>query len=468
MTLARLAVALRAGELSPREAVERYLERIEALDPELNAYIAVRAEQALAEADALPRTGERGSLWGVPVAVKDNVDVAGTPTTAASRVLADYVPAEDSHVVARLRQAGAVVVGKLNLHEFAYGAFTTSPHFGPARNPWSPERICGGSSGGSGAAVAAGLAAGTLGTDTAGSIRIPSCHCGATGLRPSTGLVSNHGVVAVAPSFDTVGPIARTAEDCALLLGAVAGHDPRDPASLDARVPPYDELLGAGVRGLRVGVVTSLVEGADARVAERVETALGELRSLGAELVPVAVRPLLEHAGTIQQAMQFPEATEMHMEWLRTRLADYGADVRARLLVGLFVAPDVQEAGRRARAAACDEVRRVFEQVDLLAAPTMPVLPPPIGSETVELRGRETLYRLALIPYNSPWSLVGSPVASVPCGLVEGLPVGLALVGPRLGEPTVLGTAHAFQQATDWHERRPGTAMRDAERAAPR
>ncbi|HZB85056.1 MAG TPA: amidase, partial [Gaiellaceae bacterium] len=166
MTLARLAVALRAGELSPREAVERYLERIEALDPELNAYIAVRAEQALAEADALPRTGERGSLWGVPVAVKDNVDVAGTPTTAASRVLADYVPAEDSHVVARLRQAGAVVVGKLNLHEFAYGAFTTSPHFGPARNPWSPERICGGSSGGSGAAVAADLAAGTLGTDT--------------------------------------------------------------------------------------------------------------------------------------------------------------------------------------------------------------------------------------------------------------------------------------------------------------
>ena len=457
MSLARLAAALRAGELSPREAVERHLRRIEAIDAEVNAYIAVRAEEALAEATALLGSRERGPLWGVPVAVKDVIDVAGTPTTAASRVLADYVPAEDSHVVARLRQAGAVVVGKLNLHEFAYGALTTSPHFGPARNPWSPDRICGGSSGGNGAAVAAGLAAGTLGTDTAGSIRIPSCHCGATGLRPSTGLVSNRGVVAVAPTFDTVGPIARTAEDCALLLAVVAGHDPRDPASLEAPVPRYGELLGDSVRGLRVGVVTSLVEGADPRVAEAVETALNELRSLGAELVPVQV-PLLEHAGTIQQAMQFPEATEVHMEWLRTRLADYGADVRARLLVGLYVPPAVYETGRRARAAACDEIRRVFEGVDLLAAPTMPVLPPRIGSETVELGGRETLYRLALIPYNSPWSLVGAPVASVPCGLVDGLPVGLALVGRRLGEATVLRAAHAFQQATDWHERRPALA----------
>ncbi|MGH3024176.1 MAG: amidase [Gaiellaceae bacterium] len=454
MSLARLAGALRAGELSPREAVAGCLRRIEAVDPEVNAYIAVRAEEALAEADALLTSGERGPLWGVPVAVKDVIDVAGMPTTAASRVLTDRLPAEDSHVVARLREAGAVVVGKLNLHEFAYGALTTSTRFGPARNPWSPDRVCGGSSGGNGAAIAAGLAAGTLGTDTAGSIRIPSCHCGVTGLRPSTGRVSNRGVVPVAPSFDSVGPIARTAEDCALLLATVAGHDPGDPTSLDKPVPSYDELLGQDVRGLRVGVVTSLVEGADARVAEAVEAALAELGSLGAGLVPVEV-PLLEQAGTIQQAMQFPEATEVHLEWLRTRLADYEPDVRARLLVGLFVTPEVREAGKRAREAARDGIRRVFEQVELLAAPTMPVLPPRIGSETVELHGHETLYRLALIPYNSPWSLVGAPVASVPCGFVDGLPVGLALVGPPFGEATVLGVAHAFQQATDWHERRP-------------
>jgi aspartyl-tRNA(Asn)/glutamyl-tRNA(Gln) amidotransferase subunit A len=454
VSLARLARALGAGELSPREAVEGYLRRIEAIDGELNAYIAVRAEEALAEADALLRSNERGSLWGVPVALKDVIDVAGTATTAASRVLAGHVAREDSHVVARLRRAGAVVLGKLNLHEFAYGALTTSTRFGPARNPWSPDRVCGGSSGGNGAAAAAGLAAGTLGTDTAGSIRIPSCYCGVTGLRPSTGRVSNRGVVPVAPSFDTVGPIARTAEDCALLLAVVARHDPGDPASLDAPVPPFGELLGEGVEGLRVGVVTRLVEGADPPVAEAVEAALGELRSLGAELVPLEL-PLVEQAGTIQQAMMLAEATDAHLDWLRTRLADYDPDVRTRLLVGLFVGPEVRDAGRRAREAARDEIGRVFERVELLAAPTMPVLPPRIGSETVELRGRELLHRLALIPYNSPWSLVGSPVASVPCGFVDGLPVGLALVGPHLGEAMVLRAAHAFQLATDWHERRP-------------
>jgi aspartyl-tRNA(Asn)/glutamyl-tRNA(Gln) amidotransferase subunit A len=457
VSLARLARRLRAGELSPREAVEQYLRRIEALDGELNAYIAVRADEALAEADVLRHSRGQGPLWGVPVAVKDVIDVAGTATTAASRILVDNVPAVDSYVAARLRRAGAVVLGKLNLHEFAYGALTTSTCFGPARNPWSPDRVCGGSSGGSAAAVAAGLAAGTLATDTAGSIRIPSCYCGVTGLRPSTGRVSNRGVLPVAPSFDTVGPIARTAEDCALLLQVVAGHDVDDPTSLDEPVPPYAQLLGGGVRDLRVGVVTSLVEGADAPVADAVDAALAELRALGAELVPVDLA-LLERAGTIQQAIQFPEATEVHMEWLRTRLADYDADVRARLLVGLFVTPEVREAGSRGREAAKDEMRRVFEQVDLLAAPTMPVLPPRIASEIVELRGRELLHRLVLIPYNSPWSLVGSPVISLPCGLVDGLPVGLALVGPRFGEATVLRAAHAFQLATDWHERRPALA----------
>lgn len=465
MTAAALARRLRGGELSPREAVQHYLDRIEALDGAVNAYITVRAEEALAEADALERDPRRGPLWGVPVAVKDVIDVAGTPTTAASRILADHVAERDAHVVARLRAAGAILLGKLNLHEFAYGALTTSPHFGPVRNPWSPDRVCGGSSGGNGAAIAADLAAATLGTDTAGSIRIPSCYCGATGLRPSTGRVSSRGVLPVAWSFDTVGPIAGTAEDCALLLGTIAGHDPRDPSTVDAPVPPYGESLAGGVRSLRIGVVTSLVERADPRIAAVVSEALGELRSLGAELVPVTT-PLLEHAGTIQQAMQFQEATTAHMESLRTRLSDYGDDVRARLLVGLFLPPTLYVTAQRARRVAYEELRRVFERVDVLAAPAMPVLPPRIGEETVEVEGREVPYRLALIPYNSPWSLVGSPVASVPCGLVEGLPVGLALVGSRLGEGTVLRTAHAFQGVTDWHERRPALARQAEERAA--
>jgi aspartyl-tRNA(Asn)/glutamyl-tRNA(Gln) amidotransferase subunit A len=461
MSLAGLAQALRAGELSPREAVETYLARIDALDGDVNAYITVRAEEALREAVAAERTEARGPLWGVPIALKDVIDVAGTPTTAGSKVLERNVPTEDAHVVTRLREAGAIVLGKLNTHEFAYGATTTSRHFGPCRNPWSRDRICGGSSGGSGAAIAAELAPATLGTDTAGSIRIPSAFCGATGVRPSTGRVSNRGVVPVAKSFDVVGPIAATAADCALVLAAVAGHDPEDPQSLDRQVPPYHERLEEDVDGLRVGVVSSLMERADPHVAERVSEALDELRSLGFGL-RAASRALLEHAGTIQQAMQFREATGAHLDSLRTHLVDYGDDVRARLLVGLFLPSELYESGRKARALAREELRRLFENFDLLAAPAMPILPPRIGEDTVDVGGEEILYRLALIPYNSPWSLAGVPVAVVPCGLVEGLPVGLALIGPPFGEEVVLRAAHVFQRATDWHELRPSLPMYSA------
>jgi aspartyl-tRNA(Asn)/glutamyl-tRNA(Gln) amidotransferase subunit A len=457
LTLARLARRLRAGELSPREAVQHYLDRIEAVDGRVGAYITVRAEEALAEAAALEATAERGPLWGVPVAVKDMIDVAGTHTTAGSRVLADNVPDRDAFVTERLRAAGAIVLGKLNLHEFGYGALTTSTCFGPARNPWSLDRVCGGSSGGSGAAIAADLAAGTLGTDTSGSIRIPSSFCGATGLRPSFGRVSNRGVVPVAWSFDTVGPIAHSARDCALLLEAIAGHDPEDPLTRRAVAPPYSDRLEGGIRGLRIGVVGGLVERAEPKIGATVEAALAELRSLGATLLSVAP-PLIDRGGTIQQAMQFQEAAAAHMEWLRTRLPDYDPDVRARLLVGLVLPSTLYVTAQRARRVARDELRRLFESIDLLVAPSMPVPPPRIGEDTVEVEGREVLYRLALIPYNSPWSLVGSPVASVPCGFVEDLPVGLAIVGPGLGEEAVLRAAHAFQQATDWHERRPELA----------
>jgi aspartyl-tRNA(Asn)/glutamyl-tRNA(Gln) amidotransferase subunit A len=458
VSLASLAAALRTGELSPVEAVQSFLVRIEELEPQVNAYISVRGEEALAEARALERAPSRGPLWGVPVAVKDVIDVAGSVTSAGSKILAHHVASEDATVVARLRASGAVILGKANTHEFAYGATTTSPHFGPARNPWSLDRICGGSSGGSGAAVAAGLAAGTLGTDTAGSIRIPACLCGATGLRPTTGRVSNRGVVPVSWTFDTVGPIARTAEDCALLLGAIAGHDAADPTTAEVGVPGYAAGLGGGVAGLRIGVVRTLLEGdVHPGVAAAVEDALSCLSSLGARVEPADL-PLFEQAGTIQQAMQFPEATTAHLHWLRTRLADYGADVRARLLVGLFLAPTVYVTGQRARRLFFESWRPVLERFDLLAAPTMPVPAPRIGEETIRVAGTEIPYRLALIRFNSCWSLPGLPAASVPCGFVEGLPVGLALVGRRFAEGTVLRVAHAFQQATDWHERRPALA----------
>ena len=435
MSVVEVARRIRAGELTPREAVQSYLERIEELDGALNAYISVRSEEALAEADDAPE----GPLHGVPVAIKDVIDVAGTATTAASKILERHVAARDALCVERLRNAGAVVLGKLNTHEFAFGAMTTSPHFGPAHNPWALDRICGGSSGGSGAAAAADLAAGTLGTDTAGSIRIPSCLCGVTGLRPTTGLVPTDGVVPVAWSLDTVGPIARSAEDCALLLGALTDE-------------PVE--LVEDVRGLRIGVIDELFQGADPAVATQVRAAVDELRRLGAAVEPVEV-PLLEESGTIAQLLMLPEAAEVHLPWLRAHLDDYGADVRSRLLAGLLLPSTAHVTGLRARRWFLDELRVPFDRFDLLVSPEMPIVAPPIGQNEVEVNGKRMPYRLSLIPFNSPWTLAGVPVASVPAGFVDGLPVGLALVGRPRDEATVLRAAHTFQRATDWHERRP-------------
>ena len=435
MSIARLAERLRARELSPREAVGLYLDRIEAT-ASLNAFLSVRAEEALAEADVAPA----GPLHGVPVAIKDVIDVAGAPTTAASEILRHNVAVRDAESVARLRAAGAIVLGKLNTHEFAYGASTTSPHFGPARNPWSPDRICGGSSGGSGAAIAAELAAGALGTDTAGSIRIPACYCGATGLRPSIGLVPTAGVVPVSRTLDTVGPIAGSAEDCSLLLEALA--------------PSYRPDPDRGLAGLRVGVVEQLFERADPAVAACVRSAVDELRSPGAAVEPVEV-PLLEEAGTILQAILLPEAAEVHLPWLRTRLADYGPDVRARLLSGLLLPSTAYATGLRARRWFLDGLLPLFDRFGVLVHPAMPVAPPAIEDDTVLWNGERVPYRLSVIPYNSPWALAGLPVVSAPCGFVDGMPMGLALVGRPGGEATVLCAAAAFQRSTDWHERRP-------------
>ncbi len=375
--------------------------------------------------NAFLHRGEVGGDWRV--AVKDVIDVAGMPTTAASKIL-DRVPERDALAVARLRAAGATIVGKTNTHEFAYGALTTSPHFGPARNPWNRDHVTGGSSGGSAAAVAAGLCDAALGTDTAGSIRIPAAFCGVTGLRPSHGLVPNDGLVPTGWSFDTIGPIATSAEACARVLAATADR----PVALD---PPRD---------LRIGVVTSLFERADPRVAAACETALAELPG---RLEPVEI-PLHDEIATVLQLVLLPEAAEAHLPWLRTRLGDYGADVRARLLAGLLLPATAHVTGLRARRWAIEEYERALGGYDLVVAPAMPVVAPRLDAIPED-------FRLLIIPYNSPWSLYGNPAASVPCGFVDGLPVSLSLGGRRFQDDLVLAAAHAYQQVTDWHERRP-------------
>ena len=273
--------------------------------------------------------------------------------------------------------------------------------------------------------------------------------------------MSNRGVFPVSFSFDAVGPLAPSSRDCAHLLGATAGFDPEDASTADVPVPDYAAELGDGVSGLRIGVVRSLMEGnIDARIAEAVGAAIDELRGLGATVSDVSI-PAVEHFGTIQQAMQFADATQVHAPTLRTNLDAYGPDVRARLLTGLYVPSSVYAAGQRARRSAYETMRRVFKDVDLLCAPTMPVLPPKVGEDTVDLNGETTLYRLTIIPYNSPWSLVGLPVLSVPCGFADDLPVAMALIGWRFAESTVLQAGDAYQQATDWHRREPPLTSTD-------
>ena len=436
MTVAELARRLRDGELSPVEAVRAALDRIRAVDGELNTFISVRPDEALREAEAVQSSRERGSLWGVPLAVKDVLDVTGSATTAGSRILADNVAEHDAEAVARLRRAGAIVVGKTNTHEFAYGPTTTSAHFGRACNPWSLDRVCGGSSGGSGGAVAAGLVPAALGTDTAGSIRIPAAFCGVTGIRPSTGLVPTHGMVPLSWSVDTVGPMATTAEDCALLLDVLAGHtlarEPRDQVS--------------------VGVVDALFEGAiEPGVAAAARHAVDALRAAGVRTTSVEL-PHLERAPVVQQALQFPEATSIHLDWLRTRLADYGADVRGRLLAGLFVPATAYVTALRARGVIAAGFHDATAPFDCLVAPTLPCVAPVFGRSDPLA---ENLFRQGLLRCTAPWSLVGWPVVSAPCGFADGLPVGLSFIARRFRDGDALRIAAFFQRVTDWHERRP-------------
>jgi aspartyl-tRNA(Asn)/glutamyl-tRNA(Gln) amidotransferase subunit A len=361
------------------------------------------------------------------VGVKDVIDVAGMPTTAGSRIL-HRVPERDATCVARLRAAGAAIVGKLNTHEFAYGALTNSPHFGPALNPWNPEHTTGGSSGGSGAAVAAGLVDVALGTDTAGSVRIPAAYCGVTGHRPSIGLVPTEGVFPTSWSLDTVGPLARSAAECRRILDVIADRPLPEEAA----------------RELRIGVVTSLFERADPEVAGACEAAM---RHLPGRLEQVEI-PLHEEIETITQLVMLPDATAAHGQWLRTRLADYGPDVRARLLAGFFLPSTAHVTGLRARRWARAEFERELGEYDLLVAPEMPTTAPRLDAVPPD-------YRLQLMPYNSPAALLGLPVTAVPCGFVEGLPVGLALWGRRGEDGVPLQAADAYQQVTDWHLRRP-------------
>jgi aspartyl-tRNA(Asn)/glutamyl-tRNA(Gln) amidotransferase subunit A len=457
-----LARLMASKEVSPVEVVEAHLERIARLDGKLRAFITVMADAARAAARAAEAAviagGALGPLHGVPLGLKDLVHTKGVRTTGGSRLLADWVPAEDATVATRLVGAGAIVLGKLNMHEFAYGPEGLNPHYGTPWNPWDARthRICGGSSSGSGAAVAAGLCAGALGSDTGGSIRIPAALCGISGLKPTYGRVSRAGVLPLAWSLDHVGPMCRTAADCALMLRPMAGYDPRDPTTSVLPVPDYTAALTGDVRGLRVGVLRSFfLESTGVALAAAVEGAVKTLEGLGAAAQEVALSRM-DVAAPSTFAIISAESYAYHEDWVRTRAAEYGPDVLERLRVGAFVSGADYLKGQRARTLLRDDVDALLAKVDVLVCATTPVVATSVGQGQVTIEHETVPVRPSLVRFTRPFNATGHPVASIPCGFTAGgLPVGLQIVGRPFDEATVLRVADAYQRATDWHERRP-------------
>jgi len=461
-SLTDLARAIAARDVSPVEVVQAHLDRIAALDGKLKAYLTVMADAALERAkaaEAAVMSGEPlGRLHGVPVGFKDLYCTKGVKTTGGSRILADWVPDEDATVVSRLAGAGAIALGKLNMHEFAFGPEGINPHYGTPWNPWDPNthRICGGSSSGSGAAVAAGLCPGALGSDTGGSVRIPSALCGISGIKPTYGRVSRAGVLPLAWSLDHVGPMCRTAADCALMLGAMAGYDPRDPTTSVLPVPDYTAALTGQVKGLRVGVLRSFfLESTGVALRHAVEEAVKVLEGLGATIQDVNLETA-QFAPAASYAVLSPEAYAYHEAWLRERPADYGDDVRQRLRVGAFISAAEYLKGQQARALIRREVDGALAKADVLVCATTPIVATAVGQGEVTVEHEKLAVRASLIRFTRPFNLTGHPAASIPCGFTAaGLPVGLQIIGRPFDEATVLRVADAYQRATDWHTRRP-------------
>ncbi len=461
-SMADLARMIATKAVSPVEAVRAHLDRITALDASLRSFITVCADEALSAARRAEAELVAGrpapALHGVPIGLKDLFNTAGVRTTGGSKILADFVPREDATVVARLRMAGAIVLGKLNMHEFAYGPEGLNAHYGQARNPWDAAqvRIPGGSSSGSGVAVAAGLVPGALGSDTGGSIRIPAALCGITGLKPTYGRVSRAGVLPLAWSMDHVGPMARTAADCALLLRCLAGPDPLDTSASVLPVPDYVGALTGEIKGLRVGLLRKFfLDGAAPEVRQAVERAAKALEKLGASLDEVDLESMT-HVAPASFAIVASEALAYHAEWMRTRAADYQPDVRERLRMGAFITGMHYVRAQQIRALVRAEVDGALARRDVLLAPTTPIVATVLGQTEATLGDGMTDVRSALIRLTRPFNFSGHPACSVPCGFsAAGLPIGMQFVGRPFDEATVLRSADAYQRATDWHARRP-------------
>jgi aspartyl-tRNA(Asn)/glutamyl-tRNA(Gln) amidotransferase subunit A len=456
LSIAEASRRIAARDLSPVELTSAYLERIEAIDPRVNSYITVTADRALEQARALEaelaRGRNRGPLHGIPIGLKDNIDTAGVLTTAASAVYADRVPTEDAECVRKLRDAGAVLLGKLNMHEFAYGGTSAVTHYGPVHNPWDLEVNPGGSSGGSAAAVAARLCAAALGTDTAASVRFPAACCGVAGLKATHGLASIRGIVPLSELHDHVGPLARSVEDCALVLNALVGFDPLDPVSILAVKEDYRAAIGYDVRRLRIGIPrTPFFDQLDPEIDAAVSAALEVLVDLTAGPTrDVSI------AAPDTYALLDAETYAYHAPLLAdpAKRALYNPLTLQRVMGGSSVPAGVYIEQRRRMQIARNTIDEVFADVELLVAPTCMVVPEPIEAVLANPAREGSLIRNTL-----PFNVFGVPAISVPCGFTRaGLPIGIQIVSARLGETLALALAHAYEQATEWHRREPPIA----------
>ena len=455
LTIAEAAKLIETKELSPVELVESRLARIERLDGKLHSFIRVLADSARAEARAaeaeIAAGKYKGPLHGIPLGLKDIYETAGVPTTGHSKVMQDHVPKADAFTVKKLRDAGAVIMGKLATHEFAFGGPSFDLPWPPARNPWDTSRFTGGSSSGTGAAVPAGLVLGGTGSDTGGSIRGPAAYCGLAGIKPTYGLCSRAGVLPLAFSLDHAGPMAWTAEDCAIMLQAMAGHDPADPASADRGVANYRGLLSGDVKGLRIGLIRHFYETdhpADEPTRQAIDAAAKALEGLGCAVRELKLSPLAEWTAS-GSTILMSEAYAIHEANLRTRFTDFGEIFRDRMvLAGLITGVDYVQALRRRRELIA-ELDRAMTDVDIVMTAAAPGEAPPIESVGKFV----TMEKPSL---TMPFNVTGSPAMSVCCGFSPaGLPLSFQIVGRRFEDATVLRLAHAYEQTTEWRGRRP-------------
>jgi len=457
-TIAQAARLIATKKLSPVELAKTHLDRIGRLDPQLNAFLVVTEERALADAkaaEARQMSGSlRGRLDGIPIAHKDIYNTAGIRTTAHSKLLEDNVPARDARTVAKWAEAGTVMLGKLSTHEFAFGGPSFDLPWPPARNPWNREHFTAGSSSGTGAAVAAGLIMGGTGSDTGGSIRGPAALCGIAGIKPTYGLCSRVGVLPLAYSLDHAGPMAWTAEDCALLLQGMAGHDPEDPASADRATPDFSAELGKGAKGLRIGVVRHFFE-TDNRASDAtragIDGALDFFRKEGAEVRDITLSPMIEYFA-VGWLIMITEAFALHGPWLRERFTDYSEMLRDRVALGaMLTGPDIVQATRRRRVL-CREMAEAMADLDVIVMASAP-------AEAPRLDNVPKWSGIEKPSFTMPCNVTGFPAISICAGFGEGgLPVSVQLAGKPFTEPTLLRAAHAYETAMPWRAKRPAMA----------